>query len=218
MSTLRTTPAPHVRPTPGERPRRAWNPLQLFADHALAARLWCLVAVLAVACCAVQPFLLIRAYRTRERVVVLDGSGTFHMSPLLGFEEAAKLHEQHALLACLALFQRNPAGFDFPELLEKLFLPEALAKAKKAAAAETEEFTAKALHQKPEVLKLTVLETREQSVLVQAEGQLIRTGIVNGQTFTEAPSFTVRFTFARNPNLALSGRYPLAVWNYDVSQ
>lgn len=216
--TLKETNVPHVRPDPARRPRRTWTPLALFADHALAARLWCLVALVAVSFCAVQPFLVIQAYRTKERVVVLDGAGTFYSSPLLGFEDATKLHEQHALLACLALFQRHPAGFDYPELLDKLFLPEAAKKARDHAAAEAEEFAAKALHQKPEVLKLTVLETREQSVLVQAEGQLIRTGVVGGQTFTEAPAFTVRFTFARNPNLAGNGRFPLAVWLYESSQ
>ena len=184
----------------------------------MAARLWCVVALVAVTLCAVQPFLVIRAYRERERVVVLDQSGTFHVSPLLGFEEASKLHEQHALLACLALFQRNPAGFDFPELLDRMFLPEAAKKARAEAATSAEEFAAKALHQKPEVQKLTVLETRENVVLVQAEGQLIRTGVINGQTFGEAPAFTVRFQFARNPNLAVNGRYPLAVWTYDASQ
>jgi hypothetical protein len=218
MTTLRESSVPHVRPTPERSPRRTWRPLELFADHALAARLWCLVALIAVGFCAVQPFLIIRAYRTKERVVVLDAAGTFHISPLLGFEDAAKLHEQHALLACLALFQRNPAGFDYPELLDKLFLPEAAKKAHDSATESAAEFAAKSLHQKPEILKLTVLETREQSVLVQAEGQLIRTGIVNDQTFTEAPAFTVRLTFARNPNLAVNGRFPLAVWTYESSQ
>ena len=183
----------------------------------MAARLWCIVALIAVTLCALQPFLVIRAYRERERVIVLDPSGTFHVSPLLGFEEASKLHEQHALLACLALFQRNPAGFDFPELLDKLFLPDAARKARTALVASAEEFTAKALHQKPEVLKLTVLETRENVVIVQAEGQLVRTGLVGGQVFGEAAPFTVRIQFARNPNLAANGRYPLAVWTYDVS-
>lgn len=217
MTTLRETPAPHVRLDSAKHPRRAWHPLDLFADHALAARLWCLVAIGAVGFCAVQPFLVIRAFRVRERVVVLDGSGTYHVSPLLGFEEATKLHEQQALLACLALFQRNPAGFDYPDLLDKLFLPEAAAKARADSIVTAEEFAAKSLHQKAEVLKLTVLETRENLVLVQAEGQLVRTGVLNkDQAFTEAPAFTAHFTFARNPNLAANGRYPLAVWNYDV--
>jgi len=190
----------------------------MFADHASAARLWCLVALTAVAFCVVQPFLVIRAYRERERVIVLDPSGTFHVGPLLGFEEAAKLHEQCALIACLALFQRNPAGFDYPELLDRMFLPEAAQKARAGAAASAQEFSAKGLHQKPEVLKLTVLETRENLILVQAEGQLVRTGTASGQAFGEATPFTVRIKFARNPNLATNGRYPLAVWTYEESQ
>lgn len=200
-----------------QRPRRDWNPLQFFTDHAKAARLWFLVAVGAVVTAAVEPYLIIGAYRTRERVVVLDGSGTYHVSPLLGFEEAGKLHESQALLACLALFQRGPAGFDYPELLEKLFLPEALKQAKAEAARTQEEFAAKSLHQKVEVLKVTVLETRENEVLVAAEGQLVRTGLFGGQAFTESPVFSARFSFARNPNLAVNGRYPLAVWKYTVS-
>ncbi len=218
MTTLRETPAPQVRPDPARRPRRPWNPLLLLADHALAARLWCVVALVAVGFSAVQPFLVIRAYRERERVIVLDPSGTFHVGPLLEFEEAARLHEECALQACLALFQRNPTGLDFPELLDRLFLPDAARQAREAVATDAEEFAQKALHQKPEVLKLTVLETREHVVLVQAEGQLVRTGRVGGQVFGEATPFNVRFRFARNPNLAANGRYPLAVWSYVQSQ
>lgn len=218
MNPLRETSVAHVRPEPSQRLQRSWNALDLFTNHALAARIWCLIAVAAVAGCAVQPFLLIRAYRERERVVILDGSGSYHVSPLLGFEEAARLHEHHALLACLALYQRHPAGPDFPELLDKLFLPDAGRAARAEIASASEEFSAKSLHQKPEVLKLTVLETRDNLVLVQAEGQLVRTGVLNGQIFSEATGFTVRFTLARNPNLAANGRYPLAVWTYESPQ
>jgi hypothetical protein len=37
-------------------PRRPWNPLELFADHAMAARLWCVVALIAAGVLRVQPF------------------------------------------------------------------------------------------------------------------------------------------------------------------
>jgi hypothetical protein len=216
-SPLRETAVPrHRTELPQPRPR-GWHPLDLFVNPALAARIWSLVAVGAIGLTVVQPFLIIRAYRTQERVVILDGAGSFHVSPLIGFEDATRLHEQHALLACLALLQRNPTGFDQPELLEKLFLPEALQHARSDWARAAEEFSRKNLHQKAEVLKLTVLETREHVVLVQAEGQLIRTGTVGQQSFTEAPAFTARFTFARNPNLAANARFPLAVWNYELS-
>lgn len=214
---IRETPVPHV-PVDPARLRRSFHPLQLFTDHAWAARIWFVVALIAIAAAFAQPFLILSTIRTRERVVILDGSGTYHLSPLLAFEEAEKLHENQALLACLALLQKGPAGFDHPELLEKMFLPDALQAARTEAQKAAEEFAQKALHQKAEVAKITVLETRESVVLVQAEGQLIRTGVFQGQVFTEAPSFTVRFTFARNPNLATNGRYPLAVWKYEISR
>lgn len=214
--TIRETAVPHV-PVDPSRLRRSFHPLQLFTDHAWAARIWFLVALVAIGAALAQPFLILSAYRTRERVVILDGSGTYHLSPLLAFEEAEKLHENQALLACLALLQRGPGGLDHPELLEKLFLPDALQFARTQVQASADEFAQKALHQKVEVAKITVLETRENVVLVQAEGQLIRTGVFQGQLFTEAPSFTVRFTFARNPNLATNGRFPLAVWKYEIS-
>ncbi|HRE04181.1 MAG TPA: hypothetical protein PKX00_01135 [Opitutaceae bacterium] len=214
---LRETPVPHVRFDPATAPRRKRHPLELFTDYAVSARLWCLVALVATAYAVTAPYLVIRAHRSRERVVILDAAGTFHLSPLLGFEEADRLHEMHALLACLALWSRNPAGNDHPELLERLFLPEALRQAREEVARSAEEFAAKALHQKPEVLKLTVLETREDTVLVEVEGQWIRTGLFQGRPFTEAPAFSARFTLARNPNLAANGRYPLAVWKYEFS-
>jgi hypothetical protein len=217
MAELIQSPAPHVRIKGKDTPKARRHPLDLFADHGWAARLWCLVGLTAVGFSAVQPFLIIRAYRTPERVVVLDPAGTFHVSPLLGFEDATRLHEEHALLACLALFQRNPAGFDQPELLERLFLNQALQQARREAADDAEEFTAKSLHQKVEVMRTTVLRTREDRVLVEAEGQLVRTGVVGTQSFSEALDFTARFTFARNPNLAANGRFPLAVWSYDTS-
>ena len=214
---LRHTPAPPGRLDTSRPRKRTWHPLDLFVNPALAARWWFLIAVASLGLNAVQPYLLVKAYRTQERVVILDESGTFHVSPLLGFEEAGKLHEQHALLASLALFQLNPNGFDQPELLEKLFLADALAAAKENWSAAAEEFQQKNLHQKVEVQKLTVLETKSDQVLVEVAGQLIRTGRVGQLPFTEAPAFTAQFTFARNPNLTTNGRFPLAVWHYELS-
>jgi hypothetical protein len=215
MNPLRETAVTH-RALPAAA-KAGMHPLQLFADHGFAARLWCGVAVLAIGYAVVSPYLIIKANRVRERVIVLDPAGTYHVSPLLGFEEAGKLHEQHALLACLALYSRNPSGLDQPELLEKVFLAEAARQAQGEVTASAEEFAAKHLHQKAEVLKLTVLETRENLVLVQVEGQLVRSGVFQGQVFNEAPGFRVRFTFVRNPDLAANGRFPLAVWKYETS-
>src|SRR5882724_10375116 len=146
-----------------------FSPARLFADHAFAARIWFLVACGTLGFCALQPYLIIKAYRARERVVVLDGAGSFSVSPLLGFEEAKDLHETMALWATLAYFQRNPKGWDYPDMLQKLFLAEATAKANAEREKSQPEFETKQIHQKPEVFKIDILRTREDRVLVKVE-------------------------------------------------
>lgn len=200
-------------PARGER----FSPAKLFADYAFAARAWFLVACAALGFCALQPYLIIKAYRARERVVVLDGAGSFSISPLLGFEEAKDLHESMALWATLALFQRNPKGWDYPDMLQKLYLADATVKANGEREKSQAEFDAKQIHQKPEVFKIDILRTREDRVLVKVEGQLVRTGLFENQTFTESPKFTLTLTFARNPDLLANKRYPLGVWSYEAT-
>lgn len=216
--TLRDTPVDQTKRLPASVTRGAeFSPAKLFADHAFAARAWFLVACGALAFCAIQPFLIIRAYRARERVVVLDGAGSFSVSPLLGFEEAKDLHEAMALWATLALFQRNPKGWDYPDMLQKLFLADATAKANGEREKSQAEFDAKQIHQKPEVFKIDILRTREDRVLVKVEGQLVRTGVFEGQIFGESPKFTLTLTFARNPDMLANKRYPLGVWSYEAT-
>ena len=215
---IRETPVDQTKRLPGSALKSGggWA-ARLFADHAFAARIWFLVACAALGFCALEPYLVIHAYRTRERVVVLDGAGTFSVSPLLGFEEAKELHEAMALWATLALFQRNPKGWDYPDMLQKLFLADAFAKAGADREKSQPEFMVKNIHQKPEVFKIDILRTREDRVLVKVEGQLVRTGVFENQTFTESPKFTLTLTFARNPDMLANKRYPLGVWSYDCT-
>lgn len=219
-------PATALRETPVDQSRRLpetavrgtrFSPAKLFADHAFAARMWFLIACVAIGFCAIQPYLIIKAYRAQERVVVLDGAGTFSVSPVLGFEQAKELHETMTLWATLALFQRGPKNFDFPDVLQRLFLADAYTKAIADREASRAEFEAKNIHQKPEILKIDILRTREDRVLVKVEGQLIRTGVFENQAFTESPKFTLNLLFARNPNMLANKRYPLGVWSFDYT-
>ena len=102
-------------------------------------------------------------------------------------------------------------------MLQKLFLADAYNKASGERDKSQREFDAKNIHQKPEVFKLDILRTREDRVLVKVEGQLVRAGVFENQTFTESPKFTLTLTFARNPDMLANKRYPLGVWSYDCS-
>ena len=215
---LRETPVPKTeRPNPV---RKKFDPTRIFVDRDRLAWFWFIVAGLILVGAAIDRFSLVQTFKQRERVVILDPSGTFHVAPLLKFEEAKDLHAAQSTLATVAFLERNPKGFDHEDLLKQMFLKAAVAKAQAARAAEEPEFVAKQLHQKAEIGKITILQTREDFVLTQVTGQLVRTGIFQDKAFAEAVPFKLAFKFQRNPNMVQNGRFPTAVsdFKYETSR
>jgi hypothetical protein len=195
-------------------PKRAVNPTRVFVDKDRTAFLWFCVAALAVVFAAAQPYYLINKLKQRERVVIIDPAGTYYVSPLLDFQEAKEFHAQQSTLATMAFLERNPKGIDSPELLKQMFLKFAYEKALKQTLTDADEFKSKQLHQKPEVAKIDILETREEFVMTQVTGQLIRTGIFDEKAFSEAIPFKLAFKMRRNPDMTKNGRFPTAVSDF----
>ncbi len=219
MSTARETAPQQARETPvkteqASLSQEAFNPTRVFVDKDRAAFLWFCVAVLAVIFAAAQPYFLIQKFKQRERVVIVDPAGTYYVSPLMDFQEAKDFHAQQSTLAATAFLERNPKGFDNPELLKQTFLKYAYEKAQKQIFAETDELKSKQLHQKPEVAKIDILETREDFVMTQVTGQLIRTGIFEQKAFSESIPFKLSFKMRRNPDMTKNGRFPTAVSDF----
>jgi hypothetical protein len=188
------------------------NPIQLFVNRDRLAWWWFVCAGIILIGAALDRYHLIQQFKQQERIIIVDPAGTYFVSPLQKFEEANALHVQQSSLAAVAFLQRNPKGFDHPELLAQMFLKEALEKAQRTA--QNVEFKAKQLHQKAEIARIDVLETRTDTVLTQVTGQLIRSGIFQDKAFTEALPFTLKFRFQRNPNMLENGRFPTAVQDF----
>ncbi|MEO6739403.1 MAG: hypothetical protein ABIP20_04070 [Chthoniobacteraceae bacterium] len=208
---LRTT-TPEPRPT-RFRDQRS-DPVRVLIDKDRLARFWFLVAVAVIIGAAVERIQLARTLKERERVVIIDPAGTFFVSPLLQFQEARELHAQQSTLATVAFLERNPKGFDHPELVKQMFLKEAYEKARSQWSGEEQEFKAKQLHQKAEIARIEFLETRADLVLTQISGQLIRGGIFQDRAFTEAVPFTLKLKMRRNPNMVENGRFPTAIQDF----
>ncbi|MDQ3625000.1 MAG: hypothetical protein M3463_21385, partial [Verrucomicrobiota bacterium] len=185
-----TTPTSELRATvpPIHAPpkRRATDPTRIFIDKDRLARFWFLVAAIVLVGAAIERTHLARTLKERERVVIVDPAGTYFVSPLLEFQEARELHAQQSTLAAVAFLERNPKGFDHPELVKQMFLKAAHEKARTQWSGEEPEFKAKQLHQKAEVAKIQFIETRTDAVLTQVSGQLIRSGIFQERAFSEA--------------------------------
>ncbi|TLD71324.1 hypothetical protein FEM03_07275 [Phragmitibacter flavus] len=202
---------------PGERtrlPKRPFQPTRIFVDKDRTAFLWFCLAAIAVTVALVQPHFLIRKLTERERVVILDPAGTYHVSPLLRFQEARDFHAQQSTLVVMAFLERNPKGLDHPELLKQLLLKAAHEKAQRQISAEAPEFKAKQQHQKPEVARIDILETRQDFVMTQVTGQLIRTGVFDGKVFNEVIPFKLALKMRRNPDMVQNGRFPTAVTDF----
>ncbi|HUK82039.1 MAG TPA: hypothetical protein VLZ12_05340 [Verrucomicrobiae bacterium] len=211
-ATLRETPVPKTERV--DLSRKKFDPTRIFVDRDRLAWFWFVVAGLILVGAAVERCVLVQTFKQRERVIVLDPSGTYHVATLLKFEEAKDLHAEQSTLATVAFLERNPKGFDHDNLLKQMFLKNALAKAQVTRAAEEPEFIAKQLHQKAEIGKITILQTRESFVLTQVTGQLIRSGIFQDKAFAEAVPFKLAFKFLRNPNMVQNGRFPTAVADF----
>ncbi len=211
-TTPRETPVPKT-----ERPNlshKKFDPTRIFVDRDRLAWFWFITAGLILVGAAIDRFVLVQSFKQRERVIVLDPSGTYHVAPLLKFGEAKDLHAEQSTLATIAFLERNPKGFDHYDLMKQMFLKNALIKAQAERTSEEPEFAAKQLHQKAEIARITILQTRENFVLTQVTGQLVRTGIFDDKAFAEAVPFTLAFKFQRNPNMVQNGRFPSAVYDF----
>src|SRR5207247_9680395 len=114
----------------------------------------------------------------------------------------------------LASLDRNAREVNHADLLRQLVRTAALPKAQDHRTREAVEFRAKQLHRKPEIAKIEILAARDNEVLVTVFGQVIRTGIFQEQTFTEAFNFKLGLRLLRNPNMAANGRFPTAVGDF----
>jgi hypothetical protein len=217
MDEIPTTESPALNQTPttgGSKPAEAkprFDPTLIFVQKDRLVWFWFGFAMLVLAGAAVERYFLIQSFKQRERVVIIDPANTFYVSPLLNFSEAKELHVEQSTLAATAFLERNPNGFDNLDLLKEMFLHQAFLKAQAYQAAEEPEFKSKQLHQKVEVSSIIILNTREDVVLTQVSGQLIRDGVFDDRPFTEAVPFKLLLRLQRNPNMVINGRFPTAV-------
>lgn len=212
-ATTTETATPRVAPRFGQ-PKPSI--LSIFDRQRRQALFWFCIAVAAWAWAIWDRHTLIQQFTHRRDVVLIDSLGTYYVSPVVDIQQAKELHAMQTKLACKALFERNPAGPDNPELLKQLFLRDAAKEAQTAINSTKAEFEAKSLHQKVEVGVPEVLSTRDNAFYTSADVQLIRVGSYQGAPITEALRFRVKFKFLVNPDLTRNGRYPTAVAAFQV--
>ena len=192
--------------------------LVIFDRQRRQSLLWFLIAVAAWVWSAWDRNRLVEQLSRKREVVMIDSLGTYYVSPVVDIQQAKDLHAMQTKLACKALFERNPAGLDNPELFKQLFLRDAAEAAQTAFNRTKSEFEAKSLHQKVEVGPPEILSTRDNAFYTSADVQLIRVGSYQGAPITEVLRYRVKFRFLVNPDLTRNGRFPTAVASFQVDK
>lgn len=215
VANAETAPAPAAR-VAAQFGKPKSSLLAIFDRQRRQSLIWFLIAVAAWVWAAWDRHNLVEQLTRKREVVMIDSLGTYYVSPVVDIQEAKDLHAMQTKLACKALFERNPAGLDNPELFKQLFLREAAQTAQASLNQTKAEFEAKGLHQKVEVGVPEVLSTRDNGFYTSADVQLIRVGAYQGAPITEVLRYRVKFKFLVNPDLTRNGRFPTAVAAFQV--
>lgn len=187
----------------------------LLRRRLMAVWVWQGLFVLAVAAIPITNSVTLQTAMGRIRFAAMDSRDTFYLANLGSFETAQHIHAELAKMAAETIFSRNPDGFDDPERLERLFNPVTAAGLNKEAARDSDVYRLQGIHQKIETGQIRELEVDNNTALVSVEGQILRTGVFNQRVTNETKKVTVFLRFRVNEDMALNGRYPLVVVNYE---
>jgi hypothetical protein len=187
----------------------------LLRRRLMAVWVWQGLFVLAVAAIPITNSVTLQTAMGRIRFAAMDSRDTFYLANLGSFETAQHIHAELAKMAAETIFSRNPDGFDDPERLERLFNPVTAAGLNKEAARDSDVYRLQGIHQKIETGQIRELEMDDNTALVSVECQILRTGVFNQRVTNETKKVTVFLRFRVNEDMALNGRYPLVVVNYE---
>jgi hypothetical protein len=151
----------------------------------------------------------------QQSVIVMD-KDTYYLSKNLDFMDAKDLHVDLAGLVMESLFDRSANGPDHPERLKRLCECDAYQEAVKLIEKDRAAFESKSIHQKVEIRSVQILGTEDDSVRIAVEGQLIRSGLFDGEPTSEALAVKMRMLMVRNPSILTNGCFPELLRSFQV--
>ncbi len=187
---------------------------QLASGRQKVRLLWAALLISLVAHLII-PTYLVSVMRQPEKVALLDGTESLIIAPLVPAEQSREVLESISYWAAKSFLDRGPQGFDAPETLERVFLPQAFEKAKKDFETAASEFRKKSIHQKLEIGRLDLQRIDNGTILAHIVGQLLIQAEIDGEQITQPQPVSLNLKLVRNPYLGRNRRYPFAVTDYN---
>ena len=162
--------------------------------------------------------ILMYQLRDNNRLIVIDGRNSYHITEYADNERLVRLYEYTAHLAMDALFMRNPNGLDRADLFDEMYSGDARNKALDMLKADMEKFGRQDMHQKVEILRIKVLEADSKKSFVEIEGQLLRFYSVGGKRESSVVKFGSTVSLNTNFDLGKNALYPFIVSDFTYTE
>jgi hypothetical protein len=193
------------------------------AANSLAAakrttRLLWISLIASLLCHLIIPAYIVATMTRPEKVALMDGTESLIIAPLVSAEESNEILETLALWASKSFLDRGPQGFDMPETLDRVYLPDAAKKAHGEFDTAAPEFSKKNIHQKLEVGRIEIQRLGGGVVMARVVGQILTQAKIGDEQVNEPQSVSLNLKLVRNPYLGRNKRYPFAVADYNFGQ
>ena len=176
--------------------------------------LWIAVIVLGIGHLIIPAWLITMLSRP-ENVALMDGTQSLIISSLVPVEEANQIRDSLAYWGAKALLDKNPAGFDAPETLKRIFSPQMAKKAEDEFSKEMlEQYKQKQLYQTLKVARIDQQKIDANVVVVTVFGQLLTTAAIGDEPVTEPSWVKLNLKMVRNPYLGRNQRFPYMAVEY----
>jgi hypothetical protein len=166
----------------------------------------------------IVPIYLVTAMTKPEKVALMDGTESLIISPLVPVEQSDEILNTVSYWAAKSFLDRGPQGFDAPDTLNRVFLPEAAEKAKDEFKGLADEFKKKSIHQKLEIARIDLQRIGGGIVMSRVIGQILTQAQIGDQQVDQPQPIALNLKLVRNPFLGRNQRYPFAVVDYAFGQ
>jgi hypothetical protein len=190
---------------------------RLAAANRTARLLW-IALVLSLLAHVVVPIYLVTAMTKPEKVALMDGTESLIIAPLVPVEQSDEILNTVSYWAAKSFLDRGPQGFDSPDTLSRVFLPEAAEKAKNEFKGLADEFKKKSIHQKLEIARIDLQRIGGGVVMSHVIGQILTQAQIGDQQVDQPQPIALNLKLVRNPYIGRNQRYPFAVLNYALGQ
>jgi len=190
---------------------------RLAAANRTNRLLW-IALVLSLLAHVIVPIYLVSAMTKPEKVALMDGTESLIIAPLVPVEQSDEILNTVSYWAAKSFLDRGPQGFDAPDTLNRVFLPEAAEKAKNEFKGLADEFKKKSIHQKFEIARIDLQRIGGGVVMSRVIGQILTQAQIGDQQVDQPQPIALNLKLVRNPYIGRNQRCPFAVVDYAFGQ